>query len=88
MVYKSELNPLKKWVLVNKYFIKTTDTKEKKASATHFLLDGGIWKIPKEEYQTFLRLLSADLQNNEKYYRYNTTSSYTRMCFQKGYYLV
>jgi hypothetical protein len=65
---KAELNPLKKWVLTNKFFIKTTDTKEKKATATHFLLDGGIWSIPKERYSEFLNLLAIDLQNNEKHY--------------------
>jgi hypothetical protein len=62
------MNPLKKWVVSNKYFIKITDTKENKASATHFLLDGGIWKIPKEEYTNFLKLLSTDLLNGEKHY--------------------
>lgn len=65
---KAELNPLKKWVLSNKYFIKTTDSKERKAEATHFLLDGGIWCIPKERYPDFLHLLALDLQNNEKHY--------------------
>jgi len=62
------LNPLKKWVLTNKYFIKISDTKEKKAQATHFLLDGGIWKIPLFEYQTFLKLLATDLHAGEKHY--------------------
>jgi len=62
------LPPLKKWVITSKYFLKTSDTKEKKVGSTHFLLDGGIWKIPLGEYQTFLRLLSADLQNGEKHY--------------------
>jgi hypothetical protein len=62
------LPPLKKWIISNKYFLKTTDPKEKKVGATHFLLDGGIWKVPAAEYQTFLRILSTDLQNNEKYY--------------------
>jgi hypothetical protein len=62
------LPPLKKWVITSKYFLKTTDPKEKKIGSTHFLLDGGIWKIPLAEYQTFLRLLSADLQNGEKHY--------------------
>ena len=61
-------NPLKKWVFTNKYYIKCNEPKEKKASATHYLLDGGIWKIPKGEYLEFLRLLSVDLQNNEKHY--------------------
>ena len=65
---RPELNPLKKWVLTNKYFIKTTDTKEKKSTATHFLLDGGIWSIPKEVYSAFLNLLAIDLQNGEKHY--------------------
>ena len=62
------LNPLKKWVLTNKYFIKISDTKEKKAEATHFLLDGGIWKIPLGEYQSFLQLLAKDLNAGEKHY--------------------
>jgi len=65
---RSELNPLKKWVISNKYFIKTTDNKERKQTATHFLLDGGIWSIPKEQYPEFLNLLAIDLQNNEKHY--------------------
>jgi len=65
---RPELNPLKKWVLTNKYFIKTTDSKERKVLATHFLLDGGIWGIPKEKYSEFLNLLAIDLQNNEKHY--------------------
>jgi hypothetical protein len=65
---KQELNPLKKWVLTNKFFIKTTDSKDRKALATHFLLDGGIWCIPKERYSDFLHLLAIDLQNNEKHY--------------------
>jgi hypothetical protein len=65
---KPDLNPLKKWVLQNRYFIKTTDTKERKAIATHFLLDGGIWGIPKEKYSEFLGLLAIDLQNGEKHY--------------------
>ena len=64
----SNLNPLKKWIITNKYYVKTTDSKENKMNATHYLLDGGIWKIPKEEYQNFLRLLAVDLQNNEKHY--------------------
>ena len=64
----SNLSPLKKWVITNKYFIKTTDSKEKKLTATHFLLDGGIWSIPKEIYSEFLRLLAVDLQNGEKHY--------------------
>ena len=62
------LPPLKKWILSNKYFIKCSETKEKKAGSTHYLLDGGIWKVPLGEYQEFLRLLSVDLQNGEKYY--------------------
>ena len=65
---KQELNPLKKWVLSNKYYIKTTDSKEKKSTATHFLLDGGIWCVPKEQYSYFLNLLAIDLQNGEKHY--------------------
>ena len=68
LMVRQELNPLKKWVLNSKYFIKTTDSKEKKATATHFLLDGGIWCIPKEQYSGFLNLLAIDLQNGEKHY--------------------
>ena len=64
---KPELNPLKKWVLTNKYYIKTTE-RERKSEATHFLLDGGIWCIPKDKYSEFLHLLAVDLQNNEKHY--------------------
>jgi hypothetical protein len=62
------LPPLRKWVITNKYFIKTSDTKENKSKATHFLLDGGLWKIPINEYQTFLQLLSKDLQDGLPYY--------------------
>ena len=64
----NDLSPLRKWVITNKFFIRTNDSKEKKIGATHFLLDGGIWKIPKNEYEEFLRILSTDLQNNEKHY--------------------
>lgn len=64
----NSLSPLKKWVITNKYFIKTTDTKERKSANTHFLLDGGIWGIPKEIYSDFLNLLATDLQNGEKHY--------------------
>jgi hypothetical protein len=64
----NNLPPLKKWIISNKYFIKSSETKEKKTDATHYLLDGGIWKVPLGEYQEFLRLLSVDLQNGEKYY--------------------
>jgi hypothetical protein len=62
------LSPLRQWVIEKKYFIKTTSPKEEKVGATHFLLDGGIWKIPKSEYPEFLRKLSIDLQNGEKHY--------------------
>ena len=62
------LSSLRKWVITNKYFIKTSDPKEKKVGSTHFLLDGGIWKIPQTEYLEFLKILSVDLQNNEKHY--------------------
>ena len=65
---KSDFNPLKKWIFSKKYFVKTTESKERKATATHFLLDGGIWSIPKEEYSEFLHLLAIDLQNGEKHY--------------------
>jgi hypothetical protein len=64
----NELSPLKKWVITNKFFIRTKGPKEEKIGSTHFLLDGGIWKIPKNEYEEFLRILSTDLQNNEKHY--------------------
>ena len=60
--------PLRKWVLLNKYFIRTSESKEVKSKATHFLLDGGLWNIPKNDYITFLRLLATDLQNGIKYY--------------------
>ena len=63
-----ELPPLKKWIISNKYFIKCSENKEKKIDSTHYLLDGGIWKVPLNKYIEFLRLLSVDLQNGEKYY--------------------
>ena len=53
----NNLPPLRKWIISNKYFIKCSDTKENKSSATHYLLDGGIWKVPLEKYQEFLQLL-------------------------------
>jgi len=62
------LSPLKKWVISNKYFIKTTESRDQKLLATHYLLDGGIWKIPLNEYQTFLKLLADDLTAGEKHY--------------------
>jgi hypothetical protein len=78
---KQELNPLKKWVLTNKYFIKTSEAREKKLTATHFLLDGGIWSIPKEHYPDFLNLLAIDLQNGEKHYICeNRTSIFKFIC--------
>jgi hypothetical protein len=78
---KFNTNPLKKWVLTNKYWVKTTDTKENKSLATHYLLDGGIWKIPKSEYLTFLQLLSTDLVNGEKHYICeNRTPVFKFMC--------
>jgi hypothetical protein len=78
---KADLNPLKKWILSNKFYIKTTDTKEKKSSATHFLLDGGIWGVPKERYPEFLNLLAIDLQNGEKHYICeNRTSVFKFIC--------
>lgn len=78
---KPELNPLKKWVLSNKFYIKITDTKEKKTSASHFLLDGGIWSIPKDKYLKFLELLAIDLQNGEKHYICeNRTSIFKFIC--------
>ena len=81
------LNPLKKWVLTNKYFIKISDTKEKKAEATHFLLDGGIWKIPLGEYQSFLQLLAKDLNAGEKHYiSENKTPIFKFICIIFMYY--
>jgi hypothetical protein len=78
---KPELNPLKKWVLSNKFYIKITDTKEKKTTASHFLLDGGIWSIPKDKYLNFLELLAIDLQNGEKHYICeNRTSIFKFIC--------
>jgi protein-tyrosine phosphatase len=65
---KTNLSPLKRWILLNKYFIKISENKDIKSTATHFLLDGGLWKIPMEKYQEFLLLLSKDLINNCKYY--------------------
>jgi hypothetical protein len=59
------LPPLKKWVIKNKFYLKSGT---KNTNPTHYLLDGGIWKIPLTEYSEFLRLLSNDLINNEKYY--------------------
>lgn len=78
---KLDLNPLKKWILSNKFYIKTTDSKEKKSAATHFLLDGGIWGVPKEKYAEFLNLLAIDLQNGEKHYICeNRTSVFKFIC--------
>ena len=75
------LSALKKWVITNKYFIKTTEPKEKKAEATHYLLDGGIWKIPLEEYQNFLKLLASDLSAGEKHYiSENKTNIFKFIC--------
>jgi len=80
MVKIDTLNPLKKWVLTNKYFIKVSE-KEKKAEATHYLLDGGIWKIPLTEYQTFLQLLATDLHAGEKHYiSENKTNVFKFIC--------
>ena len=62
------LSPLRKWILSNSFYVRVNDPKEKKIGSTHFLLDGGIWKVPKNEYENFLRILSVDLQNNEKHY--------------------
>jgi hypothetical protein len=62
------LSPLAKWVYDNKYSLKYPYPKEEKATSTHFLLNGGVWKIPKGEYQEFLRRLAQDLQNGEKHY--------------------
>ena len=77
----NQLNPLKQWVMFNKYYIKTTDSKENKLNPTHYLLDGGIWKIPVEKYQEFLKLLSIDLQNGEKHYiSENRTSVFKFIC--------
>ncbi len=67
MTFKN-LTPLKRWVIENKYFIKTSEPKERKIEATHCLLDGGIWKIPKSEYITFLKMLADDLTNGHKHY--------------------
>jgi hypothetical protein len=62
------LSPLRQWVLKSKFFVKTSEPKEVKALATHFLLDGGIWKIPKENYLEFLKNLATDLHAGEKHY--------------------
>ena len=62
------LSPLKKWIISNRYFIKTSEPRDKKIEATHYLLDGGIWKVPLSEYPTFLQLLAGDLNAGEKHY--------------------
>jgi len=75
------LSPLKKWIISNKYFIKTSETKEVKSGATHFLLDGGIWKIPTSEYNNFLKLLASDLNAGEKHYiSENKTTVFKFIC--------
>jgi len=63
-----DLPKLKQWVFLNKFHIKTSEYKQKKDKPTHFLLDGGIWKIPMSHYDEFLRLFAQDLQEGEKYY--------------------
>ena len=63
-----DLPPLRRWILSNKYYVKTNAPKECKENPTHYLLDGGIWKVPKNQYLEFLRLLATDLQNGHKYY--------------------
>jgi len=64
----TQLSPLRKWILSNRYYIKSSDQKEDKTNPTHYLLDGGIWKVPLSDYSTFISLLAKDLQNGEKYY--------------------
>lgn len=61
----NDIPPLTKWVLNNKYYLKS-GTKQSKP--THYLLNGGVWKIPMNEYSTFLKLLASDLSNNHKHY--------------------
>ena len=60
------ISPLRRWIYLNKYFIKISENKDIKSTATHFLLDGGLWKIPMDKYQEFLLLLSRDLENGIK----------------------
>ena len=60
------ISPLRRWILSNKYYVKVSGPKE--PNPTHYLLDGGIWKVPKDQYIEFLRLLATDLQNGEKHY--------------------
>lgn len=75
------LSPLKKWIISNRYFIKTSETRESKATATHYLLDGGIWKVPLEHYPNFLKLLAEDLNNGEKHYiSENKTETFKFIC--------
>ena len=75
------LSALKKWIISNKYFIKTSEPKEQKATATHYLLDGGIWKVPLEHYQNFLKLLAEDLNAGEKHYiSENKTNVFKFIC--------
>jgi hypothetical protein len=75
------LSPLKKWIISNRYFIKTSEPRERKAEATHYLLDGGIWKVPLEHYPNFLKLLADDLNNGEKHYiSENKTNIFKFIC--------
>ena len=75
------LSPLKKWIISNKYFIKTSESREQKATATHYLLDGGIWKVPLSDYPNFLKLLATDLNNGEKHYiSENKTETFKFIC--------
>jgi len=77
------LPPLKQWVIQNKYYIKSGT---KQIKPTHYLLDGGIWKIPLNEYDTFLRLLSKDLRTGYKYYLSENKSEIFRFICDLDFY--
>jgi hypothetical protein len=71
----------------------TSESRELKATATHYLLDGGIWKVPLEHYPDFLKLLAEDLNNGEKHYiSENKTDIFKFICdffskYRKSQYL-
>lgn len=90
MVRTMDPSPLRKWILKNKYFIKCSEySKYKKNNTdppTHYLLDGGIWKVPMSNYQEFLRLLATDLQNGERYYISENRSELFRLVCDLDFY--
>ena len=78
------LSPLKKWVISNKYYLKSGQSKNEKP--THYLLDGGIWKIPMKEYHTFLKLLATDLSNGERHYLSENKTDIFRLVVDLDFY--